>query len=78
MKKLFIMLFVVVLSFAVFAAEKVGAYTTLEEPLAKALFDEFESETGIKVEWVRLSTGEATARMEAESQNPQASIWVGE
>ncbi|MCP5455220.1 MAG: ABC transporter substrate-binding protein [Thermotogae bacterium] len=71
------MLFVVVLSFAVFAAEKVGAYTTLEEPLAKALFDEFESETGIKVEWVRLSTGEATARMEAESQNPQASIWVG-
>lgn len=60
-----------------FAAEKVSAYTTLEEPLAKALFDEFEKETGIKVEWVRLSGGEAVARLEAEKNNPQASIWVG-
>jgi len=29
------------------------------------------------VEWVRLSTGEAVARLEAERENPQASIWVG-
>ncbi|NLL37626.1 MAG: ABC transporter substrate-binding protein [Fretibacterium sp.] len=49
----------------------------MEEPLAKALFDEFEKETGIKVEWVRLSGGEAVARLEAEQANPQASIWVG-
>ena len=60
-----------------FAGEVVKAYTTMEEPLAKALFDEFESETGIKVEWVRLSGGEAIARLEAERANPQASIWVG-
>jgi iron(III) transport system substrate-binding protein len=59
------------------AAEVVKAYTTLEEPLAKALFDEFAKETGIKVEWVRLSGGEAVARLEAEKSNPQASIWVG-
>lgn len=60
-----------------FGAEVVKAYTTMEEPLAKALFDEFEKETGIKVEWVRLSGGEAIARLEAERANPQASIWVG-
>ena len=60
-----------------FAAETVKAYTTMEEPLAKALFDAFEAETGIKVEWVRLSGGEAIARLEAERANPQASIWVG-
>ena len=54
-----------------------SAYTTLEEPLAKELFEQFESETGIKVNFVRLSGGEAVARMEAESANPQASIWVG-
>ena len=59
------------------AAEVVKAYTTMEEPLAKALFDEFEKQSGIKVEWVRLSGGEAVARLEAEKANPQASIWVG-
>ncbi|NCB00643.1 MAG: ABC transporter substrate-binding protein [Spirochaetia bacterium] len=55
----------------------VGAYTTLEEPLAAALFAMFEQETGIKVNFVRLSGGEAVARLEAESTNPQVSIWVG-
>ena len=59
------------------AAGSVGAYTTLEEPLAAALFDLFEKETGIKVNFVRLSGGEAVARLEAESGNPQVSIWVG-
>ena len=59
------------------ATETVKAYTTMEEPLAKALFDAFEADTGIKVEWVRLSGGEAIARLEAERANPQASIWVG-
>ena len=55
----------------------VSAYTTLEEPLAAALFSMFEAETGIKVNFVRLSGGEAVARLEAESANPQVSIWVG-
>ena len=55
----------------------VSAYTTLEEPLAAALFSMFEQETGIKVNFVRLSGGEAVARLEAESANPQVSIWVG-
>ena len=62
---------------AAFAADSVKAYTTLEEPLAKALFEAFEKETGIHVEWVRLTTGEAVARIEAEKANPQVSIWVG-
>jgi len=61
----------------VFSANSVKAYTTFEEPLAKEVFDAFEKETGIRVEWVRLSTGEAVARLEAERENPQASIWVG-
>ncbi|MCX7024468.1 MAG: ABC transporter substrate-binding protein [Spirochaetes bacterium] len=59
------------------AQNTVSAYTTLEEPLAKALFETFQTETGITVNFVRLSGGEAVARMEAESANPQASIWVG-
>ncbi len=60
-----------------FAQEIVRAYTTFEEQLAMEVFQAFEQATGIKVEWVRLSGGEAIARMEAERANPQASIWVG-
>jgi len=64
-------------SFAMAQQQTVSAYTTLEEPLAKALFEKFEAETGIKVSFVRLSGGEVVARLEAEKANPQASIWVG-
>jgi len=61
-----------------FAAKgKILAYTTLDEPLARAVFEAYEKDTGVKVEWVRLSTGEAVARMEAESKNPQVDIWFG-
>ncbi len=78
MKKLFCVLtLAMVFAAEVFAQNSVSAYTTLEEPLAKALFEQFQKETGITVNFVRLSGGEAVARMEAEKANPQASIWVG-
>jgi iron(III) transport system substrate-binding protein len=60
-----------------FAQNSVSAYTTLEEPLAKALFELYQKETGTTVSFVRLSGGEVVARLEAEAANPQASIWVG-
>ncbi|GHV82871.1 hypothetical protein AGMMS50212_02110 [Spirochaetia bacterium] len=61
----------------VFAQQKLMAYTTLEEPLARELFAQFEKDTKIHVDFVRLSGGEAIARLEAEKSKPQASIWVG-
>lgn len=64
------------LSFAA-AQETLSVYTTLEEPLAKAILEKFQAETGIRTSFVRLSGGEAIARMEAEAANPQASIWLG-
>lgn len=78
MKRVIIVAFVLLLGVTmVFGQQKVGAYTTLEEPLAKELFDEFQKETGIVVNWQRLSGGEVESRLEAEKSNPQASIWVG-
>ena len=77
MKRLTTIALCLLLTALVFSANSVKAYTTFEEPLAKEVFDAFEKETGIRVEWVRLSTGEAVARLEAERENPQASIWVG-
>lgn len=76
MKKILLVM-LLVLTTVLFIANSVGVYTTVEEPLAQRLFDEFQRETGIRVDWVRLSGGEAEARMEAEKNNPQASIWVG-
>ncbi len=77
------MTMLLVISFAFFtgcqkeSANKVTAYTTLDEELARKVFNAFTEETGIQVDWVRLSTGECVARMEAEKENPQASIWYG-
>ena len=59
------------------AQTPLSVYASCEETLAKSLFDQFTKETGIAVNFVRLSGGEAIARMEAEKANPQASIWVG-
>ncbi len=62
---------------AAFGGEILKAYAGTEEPVAQELFSAFEKETGIKVEWIRLTGGEAVARIEAEKANPQAAIWVG-
>ncbi|NLJ81424.1 MAG: ABC transporter substrate-binding protein [Firmicutes bacterium] len=68
---------VLLASLVVSAQETIAVYTTLFEPTARLLFDAFEEDTGIKVEWVRLSGGEAVARLDAERRNPQVSIWFG-
>ncbi len=59
------------------AKEAVFVYVSLDEEIAQKFIAAFEHETGIKVNFVRLSTGEAVARMEAEKSNPQASLWLG-
>jgi iron(III) transport system substrate-binding protein len=53
------------------------AYVSLDEEIAQDLLATYEKETGTKVQFVRLSTGEASARLEAEKNNPQASLWLG-
>ena len=54
--------------------QRITAYTTLDEEPAVEVFKAFTKETGIPVDCVRLSTGECVAIMEAEKENPQASI----
>lgn len=48
----------------------------LEEHAALAA-QEFEKATGIKTSFVRMSGGEILARIKAEKDNPQASVWYG-
>jgi len=52
-------------------------YTSLDAQEAPLYIEAFEQETGIDVEFVRLSAGEALARLEAEKGNPQVSAWFG-
>jgi len=81
MKRLtFIFLLVMVIVCIVFAtslAQKkvLHLYTAFDTDQAKYYIDEYEKETGINVEWVRMSSGEVLARIQAEAANPQASVF---
>jgi len=55
----------------------VSIYTCNVEEEAIAYFKEFTKETGIAVDYVRLSAGECITRMEAEKANPQVSVMLG-
>lgn len=53
-------------------------YSSLPEQEVKVYIAGFEkSHPNIHVAWVRLSTGQMLARIRAEKNNPQASIWFG-
>lgn len=60
-----------------FGANVLHMYTALDTNETKLYIPEFEKDTGIKVEWVRMSAGEVLARIRAEANNPQASVWFG-
>jgi iron(III) transport system substrate-binding protein len=52
-------------------------YTSLDPQEATHYIDAFQRDTDVRVRWVRLSAGEALARLEAERNNPQVSLWFG-
>ncbi|MFA6845411.1 MAG: ABC transporter substrate-binding protein [Sphaerochaetaceae bacterium] len=52
-------------------------YTALDTEEAQYYIEAFEKSTGMNVEYVRMSSGEVLARIEAEKDNPQASVWFG-
>jgi iron(III) transport system substrate-binding protein len=55
----------------------VTCYTSYQEEEVQALFDAFKKDTGIEVKYVRLSDGDLYARVQAEEENPQATLWFG-
>ena len=56
---------------------KLTLYSAVNEEYVKKLASEFEKETGIKVESLRLSAGEIVARVRAEKNAPKADVWFG-
>lgn len=65
-----------VLSGAVSAAE-LNAYSIMPEKYASKVFAQFTQDTGIKVNFLRFSSGEALARLTAEKGNPQVDVMLG-
>ncbi len=59
------------------AAAEVNAYSIWPENWARPMFEEFEKATGIKVNFVRFSSGEALARVIAEKNNPRVDVLFG-
>ena len=59
------------------AAQTVNAYSIWPENWARPMFEEFEKATGIKVNFLRFSSGEALARIIAEKNNPQVDVLFG-
>lgn len=63
---------------SVSAQEKVvNLYGSAEPRSIEALAEGFEKATGVKVNWIRMSSGETLARLRAEKENPQADVWWG-
>jgi iron(III) transport system substrate-binding protein len=59
------------------AADTLNAYSIWPENWARPMLQEFEQATGIKVNFVRFSSGEALARVIAEKGNPQVDVLFG-
>ena len=58
-------------------AAELNAYTIMPEKYASQIFAEFTKDTGIKVNFLRFSSGEALARLTAEKRNPQVDVMLG-
>jgi iron(III) transport system substrate-binding protein len=64
-------------SLAAEVEDEVVVMCSLQEEWCVAAVDAFSAETGIKAEYVRLSTGEGIARLEAEAGDPSFDVWFG-
>lgn len=80
MKKLIVLTLAILLivSLSASAQEKVlNFYGSAEPRSIEALAEGFEKHAGVKVNWIRMSSGETLARLRAEKDNPQADVWWG-
>jgi len=63
--------------FGIWAQATLNAYSIWPENWARPMFEEFTKATGIKVNFVRFSSGEALARVIAEKNNPRVDVLFG-
>lgn len=81
-RSLLVVSFLLILAFAITAcgeqeSDELNLLCVPQEEWCQGMKEEFEKEFGITVNYVRMSTGEALARLEAEKDNPQFDIMWG-
>ena len=59
------------------SSNELTVYTAFPEAEVIYYFNAFEKETGIKINYIRLSAGEMLTRVAAEKDNPQAALMFG-
>src|SRR4051812_1672608 len=59
------------------AADTLNAYSIWPENYARSMMEAFEKASGIRVKFIRFSSGEALARVTAEKNNPQIDVLFG-
>src|SRR3954462_14558277 len=59
------------------AADTLNAYSIWPENYARPMMEAFEKASGIRVKFIRFSSGEALARVTAEKNNPQIDVLFG-
>ena len=62
---------------AVAQQKELTFYGSAEPRSVEVLAKGFEKVSGVKVNWIRMSSGETLARVRAEKANPQADVWWG-
>ena len=81
MKKTFALLLALILCAmtvpALADSDSLTVYTAFPEAEVITYLNAFEEQTGIKINYIRLSAGEMLTRVAAEAENPQASIMFG-
>lgn len=75
MKRAILLFLFIALAMVSFA--NLVVYSSVDEANARKILNAFVEETGVKVDFVFLSSGPALARIEAEINNPQADVWFG-
>ncbi len=58
-------------------SQTINIYTIWPEKYSTPVFEAFTKDTGVKVNFIRLSSGEALARVIAEKNNPQVDVLFG-
>jgi len=75
MKRVVVMIAWLLIAVSAWAAGgKVVVYTAHEETIINALVPMFEKETGIKVEYVKMASGDVINRAKAEASRPRADV----
>jgi len=76
-KKIILFLFLLSLPLCWLGAQAINVYSIWPENWARPMFEEFTKATGIKVNFIRFSSGEALTRVIAEKNNPRIDVLFG-